>query len=619
MKAIPRAVSPSIALALWFCGILPVQAAFQYWNPGGTPSSSGVWDTTTANWNNTGWGAGGNTTWVQGNSAAFTMASSYNVTVNTAITVKDITITGAAGTMSIIQTAANKLIFPAGLSTIDTGTRTVLLTAGIGFDSAATTTIVKMGGSVTAVTGILAVQPSANFSGKWIVKEGLLTIGSQGAFFGVNTADDAVTLDGGGITLSAGARTVLNTPIFIASGGGGIRVSATTATLFLNTKITGSGAFTIGTVGSVGMAILNNAANAFTQVAIANMSTRVGVAGALPSGVALTMLTGGTLDLNNLSASVSTLSGSAGTIQLGTATLTVSSPSGQDFGGVIAGSGGLTKDGSGSLILSGNNTYSGATTINAGTLQLGAGGTSGTVAGPIVNSGTLAWNRTDAATLSGVISGSGSLSKLGSGTLTLAAANTYSGPTTISAGQLSLGPSGSIANSTTIDVQSGSFFDVSAVTGGFSLASGQTLKGNGTVVGNVTANGTVSPGASIGQLTFNNNLILNGTTLIELDRLGSPLTADLISAAAITFGGTLNIVNIGTALQAGDTFNIFDGVLSGSFSTINAPSLDPGLFWDFSDLDVGGTITVVIPEPSVAALGLMGGVALLWLVRRRAA
>jgi autotransporter-associated beta strand protein len=81
--------------------------------------------------------------------------------------------------------------------------------------------------------------------------------------------------------------------------------------------------------------------------------------------------------------------------------------------------------------LTGSNIYSGNTTITNGTLELGGGGTTGSIAGNVTNNGTLAFNRADAVTFANVVSGAGVLAKQGTGTLTLTGANSYSGGTTI--------------------------------------------------------------------------------------------------------------------------------------------------------------------------------------------
>ncbi|WP_186378598.1 autotransporter-associated beta strand repeat-containing protein, partial [Yersinia kristensenii] len=112
------------------------------------------------------------------------------------------------------------------------------------------------------------------------------------------------------------------------------------------------------------------------------------------------------------------------------------------YGGVISGSGSLNQAAIGVLTLTGDNTYAGGTTISAGTLQIGNGGTTGSVVGDIVNNSALSFNRSDALTYSGVISGSGSLNQAGNDVLTLTGDNTYAGGTTISAGTLQIGNGG---------------------------------------------------------------------------------------------------------------------------------------------------------------------------------
>jgi autotransporter-associated beta strand protein len=106
------------------------------------------------------------------------------------------------------------------------------------------------------------------------------------------------------------------------------------------------------------------------------------------------------------------------------------------YGGVIAGAGGVRHEFAGTTVLTGANTYTGGTTINGGALQLGNGGTTGSIAGDVAlsNGGNLAFKRSDAVTYAGVVSGNGSLTQSGAGTLTLSGTNTYTGGTTVNAG-----------------------------------------------------------------------------------------------------------------------------------------------------------------------------------------
>ena len=104
--------------------------------------------------------------------------------------------------------------------------------------------------------------------------------------------------------------------------------------------------------------------------------------------------------------------------------------------GSIAGSGALTKTGTGTLVVATNNTYTGGTTITTGTVQVGDGGTTGSLGtGPIANEGSLVINRSGTATVANVISGSaGTVALTGGGTITMSGVNTYAGTTTIASG-----------------------------------------------------------------------------------------------------------------------------------------------------------------------------------------
>jgi autotransporter-associated beta strand protein len=276
------------------------------------------------------------------------------------------------------------------------------------------------------------------------------------------------------------------------------------------------------------------------------------------------------------------------------------------YAGIIADSGvtSLIKIGTGTLILTGTNTYSGVTTISGGTLQIGSDGTLGTIGtNNIINNATLAFNRADAISDSGVISGAGSLAQIGDGTLTLTKAHIFSGPTAIQSGTLALTGTGSIANSTNINIFAGALLDVSGhAGGGLTLASGQTLSGNGAVNGNFTvgSGAKLMPGNSTGALTFSNTLTLSAGSATRMEISKSPPANDTVTVLdSLHPGGALVVTNIsGLALAAGDSFPLFNaGTIEGAFSSLAFPALGTNLAWDTNSFLISGTLTVVSTAP----------------------
>ncbi|HNM55491.1 MAG TPA: autotransporter-associated beta strand repeat-containing protein, partial [Thauera aminoaromatica] len=94
--------------------------------------------------------------------------------------------------------------------------------------------------------------------------------------------------------------------------------------------------------------------------------------------------------------------------------------------------------GTGTTVLTADNGYSGGTTIAQGTLQLGDGGTTGSITGNVANDGTLVFDRSDLVDFAGVISGSGGVTQAGTGITVLSAVQPYRGPTRVAAGTLAI-------------------------------------------------------------------------------------------------------------------------------------------------------------------------------------
>src|SRR5207248_1657564 len=164
---------------------------------------------------------------------------------------------------------------------------------------------------------------------------------------------------------------------------------------------------------------------------------------------------------------------------------------------------------------------SSGTNIDNGGLRYDPASTGSATFNPAITltgtSGIHVENAANTLTMASVISGSGfGVTKTGAGNMILNAANTYSGTTTITGGTLTLASTGSIANSSTIHVQSGATYNVSAVSG-YSVGASQTIKGSGTVVGAMTVAGTVAPGTAAGTLTANGAVTMQNSSVFAWD------------------------------------------------------------------------------------------------------
>ncbi|EDI5026988.1 fibronectin-binding autotransporter adhesin ShdA [Salmonella enterica subsp. enterica serovar Enteritidis] len=221
----------------------------------------------------------------------------------------------------------------------------------------------------------------------------------------------------------------------------------------------------------------------------------------------------------------------------------------------LSGSGSLVKTGTGELTLSGDNSYSGGTTIIGGTLTADHADSLGT--GAVANSGVLQVGEGE---LENTLSGSGSLVKTGTGELTLSGDNSYSGDTTIADGTLiaanvnALG-SGNIDNSGTLMLDANGAFELANITthtgATTALAAGSTL--------------------DAGQLTQE-----DGSTL-SID-LGAATDDAVITADSVTLGGTLNVTGIGSVTDSW-TPEAYTYTLIDSDSAITS---------DFDDLTIAG-------------------------------
>nr|WP_247642510.1 autotransporter-associated beta strand repeat-containing protein [Brucella sp. 83/13] len=203
-------------------------------------------------------------------------------------------------------------------------------------------------------------------------------------------------------------------------------------------------------------------------------------------------------------------------ILTGAGTLLTDASTTLSLSGPISGTGALTKSGTGTLLLSGTAAHTGGTTITAGTLQIGNGGTDGSIDGNIVNNGALVFDRAGTLAYTGSISGTGTLTKNGSSTLTMTGTSTYTGETTVSAGTLALQAGGQIKGTASLTVDGGAEVLIDGSGSQFATGAGASVVGTGTVT--VRDGGT----ASFDSLTASNATGTNST--ITVAGSGSQMT-----------------------------------------------------------------------------------------------
>ncbi|MFD0894606.1 autotransporter-associated beta strand repeat-containing protein [Luteolibacter ambystomatis] len=280
----------------------------------------------------------------------------------------------------------------------------------------------------------------------------------------------------------------------------------------------------------------------------------------------------------------------------GDRTLTTASTT--TLGGVLSGAFGLTKEGAGSLTLTGTSTYTGATTINTGTLQVGVGGTTGALAGPVsaASGATLRFFRGDAPIFANVISGAGTvtfggISSSGLSSYNMTGANTMSGTVIAETGaRASFGATGRLGTAA-VQVQPGGQIYLSAGTypNNFSIAGNGWTEGAGQLGAirvNATVTGSVTLAAAARLATYNGSGTISGaligTAPLEVNSTSSNFTGTLTySGNGSGFTGTTTLSQGGLALT---------GSLGGALnvSTVGAP----GAATLSGEGTIGGTLTM---------------------------
>jgi len=493
-------------------------------------------------------------------------------------------------------------------------------------------------GSTGIFGGTLQVSSDANLgtAGRVLIIVNGATLRTTGTFATnrpVILSNGDAGVSGGVIETAAGTQLTLNgtilevstlPPASLSKTGGGTLVVANTGTYTNGTTIA-EGTLQLGSGGTTG-SILGNVTNNGTLAF--NRSNSYTFAGTIAGSGTLEQIGSGTtiLTASNTYSGGTTISG--GTLQLGNGgttgsivgdvtdngTLAFNRSDTVSFDGIISGSGTVSQIGTGTTILTADSDYTGGTTISSGTLQLGNGGTSGSIVGNVNDNGNLVFNRSDTIVFPGDISGSGTLAQIGNGITVLTGTNTYAGGTTISAGTLQVGGGGTtgsivgdVTNNSTLafDRSDTLLFD-GRVTGsgrlvqqgdGTTILTGSSTYGGGTVisagtlqlgnggdsgliVGNVLNNGTLAVDRAnlltlAGEISGSGSFVQRGAGTTVLLGANSYGGATLVSSGSLYIDGDQSAATGLTTAASGGTLGGV-GIIGGNVVIADGATLAPG-------------------------------------------
>jgi autotransporter-associated beta strand protein len=442
-------------------------------------------------------------------------------------------------------------------------------------------------GSLTKTgSGTLVLTGANTYSGGTILQGGILNVNSDAA---LGNASGGLTFEGGTLQMSASTTSARNVTIY---GTGQFDTNG--YSLSLTGTISGAGQLIKSGAGTLSL----SGSNSYSGGTLLEGGI-LGIKSSSVLGSGAIIFNGGTLQTQtSLSDSHDIiLESGGGTFETPGSTST--------FYGLITGSGGLTKVSSGTLILSGANTYTGGTTIKEGVISVTSEGNLGEAHGTLTldggtlqtaaaltdlrnvtlgaSGGTIDTDGYDSA-FYGNFTGVGGLTKSGLGILTLSgASNNYSGGTTVSVGTLQYGVNNALPTSGALAVASDATLDLN----GYSQTNS---------LGTVINNGLINVGA--GQMIMNNGYSGAGTLAVKLAQAVTNITGQNINLN----GTTLSVGwAAGTLPTIGEVFTpIKDtaGQLSGTANIV------PPAAFSFSQTDNGNSLiltTQFVPFANSAA------------------
>jgi len=475
---------------------------------------------------------------------------------------------------------------------LDTNGQDVTLAANL---TSTDSTLEKLG------NGTLTLSGNNSFAGGTTLSGGTLSLGSAGALGdATNPAAGTISFAGGTLQYTANNQSDYSAR-FSSAANQAFSIDTNGRTVTFASDLTSSSA-TLTKLGSGTLALAGDN-DLGGVVSLDGGTLRLGSSGAIGTTSPIEF-NGGTLQFSD----ANTTDVSSRFVDIPGQAFRIDTD-GQDvtFASAITGdSATFDKLGTGTLTLSADNTYDGTTTISAGTLRIGDGGTAGQVVGNIVNNGSLVFDRSDGPTFAVTISGTGSLTQQGTGTLILVGDNSYEGGTNLDAGVLVLGSLNAIGSSGTISFGGGTLqyndanqTDYSAR---ISTAGGEAIRINTHFENIDFATGLAGAGTTLeklgdGMLTLSAASTYSGGTTVSGDTLQVAATGSITHASADLVVGTS--AGNGTLFVNGGSVSVRNATLGRDDGSIGALTVDNGgTFTSSGSLLVGsgdsasGTVTI---------------------------
>ncbi len=542
----------------------------------------------------------------------------------------------AAGVQKFTLSSANALLQGAGS-----------LTSNSAFDLQSGTVSAILAGSNGAdktTAGTVTLSGSNTYTGTTTISAGTLALGANNVF----DNNSSIVVDGGTLAMGTFSDTVAGVTLQSGtiSGNGGVLTSDSKFILqsgSVSAVLAGDDGADKTTAGTVTL----SGANTYTGTTTISAGTLALGANNVFDNNSSLVVDGGTLAMGAFSDTVAGVTLQSGTISGNGGVLTSDSKfilQSGEVNAILAGTQGAEKTTADTVTLKGTNTYTGATTISAGTLALGAnnvfdnnsslvvdGGTlamgtfSDTVAGVTLQSGTISGSGgvltsnskfvLQSGEVNAILAGTQGAEKTTADTVTLKGANTYTGATTVSAGTLALGASNVLADGSSIVVDGGTLAmgTFSDTVLGVTLQSG-TISGSGVLTSNTTYNlqsGSIDAvlagnfginKTTADTVTLNGDNTYTGTTQVNAGTLIFNGSGNHTLTGSYTGAGTLEFADGTNQFATGATIATANLILSGGTNQITS-----GASVTSSNVTLSGGSNTIDKALSVTSFAVSGG------------